>query len=152
MNKVEERFLCICCQDVVCRPVTTPCHHNLCLTCLQRSFRAEVYNCPCCRYELGKGMKMDVNEALSKALNHIFPGYESGRWMRNAKLWPHLRFFLLGKVAFYILEYITSSPAWIFRLLCGIVLRHQPFHGIQSIHSSRIEREITWHHQSMISH
>lgn len=79
VNKVEERFLCICCQDVVCRPVTTPCHHNLCLTCLQRSFRAEVYNCPCCRYELGKGMKMDVNEALSKALNHIFPGYESGR-------------------------------------------------------------------------
>ncbi|NXC87955.1 UHRF1 ligase, partial [Cercotrichas coryphoeus] len=28
LNKVEEAFLCICCQEVVFRPVTTVCQHN----------------------------------------------------------------------------------------------------------------------------
>ncbi|NXB70995.1 UHRF1 ligase, partial [Donacobius atricapilla] len=30
LNKVEEAFLCICCQEVVFRPVTTVCQHNVC--------------------------------------------------------------------------------------------------------------------------
>ena len=79
VSKVEERFLCICCQDIVCKPITTVCTHNLCLTCLQRSFRAEVFTCPSCRHELGKNFLMEPNEELSNALNAIFPGYESGR-------------------------------------------------------------------------
>lgn len=30
LNKVEEVFLCICCQEVVYQPVTTECQHNVC--------------------------------------------------------------------------------------------------------------------------
>ncbi|NWS20787.1 UHRF1 ligase, partial [Pachyramphus minor] len=30
LSKVEEAFLCICCQEVVFRPVTTVCQHNVC--------------------------------------------------------------------------------------------------------------------------
>ena len=71
--------MCICCQEVVCKPITTTCLHNICLVCLQRSFRANVYTCPCCRHELGKNTKMEPNEELVQALNAIFPGYESGR-------------------------------------------------------------------------
>ena len=29
---VEEVFCCIICQDIVFKPVTTPCHHNFCLS------------------------------------------------------------------------------------------------------------------------
>ncbi|NXK38781.1 UHRF1 ligase, partial [Piprites chloris] len=79
LNKVEEAFLCICCQEVVFRPVTTVCQHNVCKDCLDRSFRADVYSCPACRYDLGKSYSMEVNEPLQNVLTQLFPGYGNGR-------------------------------------------------------------------------
>ncbi|XP_053228890.1 E3 ubiquitin-protein ligase UHRF1 [Podarcis raffonei] len=79
LNKVEETFLCICCQEVVFRPITTVCQHNVCKDCLDRSFRAEVYSCPACRYDLGKHYTMQVNELLQTLLSQLFPGYGNGR-------------------------------------------------------------------------
>ncbi|TFK00154.1 ubiquitin/ISG15-conjugating enzyme E2 L6 [Platysternon megacephalum] len=79
LNKVEETFLCICCQEVVFRPVTTVCQHNVCKDCLDRSFRADVYSCPACRYDLGKNYTMQVNETLQALLTQLFPGYGNGR-------------------------------------------------------------------------
>ncbi|NWT18498.1 UHRF1 ligase, partial [Vireo altiloquus] len=79
LNKVEEAFLCICCQEVVFRPVTTVCQHNVCKDCLDRSFKASVFSCPACRYELGRSYSMEVNEALQSILTQLFPGYGSGR-------------------------------------------------------------------------
>jgi len=77
--QVAEAFMCICCQELVHKPVTTPCSHNICKNCLQRSFDAEVYTCPCCRYELGKKYCINVNETLAAILSKLFRGYESGR-------------------------------------------------------------------------
>ncbi|XP_043830752.1 E3 ubiquitin-protein ligase UHRF1 [Dromiciops gliroides] len=79
LNKVEETFLCICCQEVVFRPITTVCQHNVCKDCLDRSFRAEVYSCPACRYDLGKSYTMQVNQPLQTILSQLFPGYGNGR-------------------------------------------------------------------------
>lgn len=79
VQKVEEAFTCICCQDIVCEPITTKCLHNICKSCLQRSFKAEVYCCPACRTELGRNYKFTVNTSLDAALNHLFPGYTKGR-------------------------------------------------------------------------
>ncbi|KAJ8418949.1 hypothetical protein AAFF_G00004480, partial [Aldrovandia affinis] len=79
LNKVEEVFLCICCQEVVYQPITTDCQHNVCRECLQRSFKADVYTCPACRHDLGKGYSMNVNKPLQAILNQFFPGYSSGR-------------------------------------------------------------------------
>ncbi|KAM9215419.1 E3 ubiquitin-protein ligase UHRF1 isoform 1-T1 [Leptosomus discolor] len=79
LNKVEEAFLCICCQEVVFRPVTTVCQHNVCKDCLDRSFKADVYSCPACRYDLGKNYTMQVNETLQTILTQLFPGYGNGR-------------------------------------------------------------------------
>ncbi|XP_051827794.1 E3 ubiquitin-protein ligase UHRF1 isoform X1 [Antechinus flavipes] len=79
LNKVEETFLCICCQEVVFRPITTVCQHNVCKDCLDRSFRAEVYSCPACRYDLGKSYAMQVNQPLQTILSQLFPGYGNGR-------------------------------------------------------------------------
>ena len=82
-DAVEEALTCMICMDVVFKPVTTPCHHNACLVCLERSFAAETFNCPSCRAELGKEFLKDkkkiVNNNLKKILNQIFPGYEAGR-------------------------------------------------------------------------
>uniref|UniRef100_A0A8C2ZBY7 E3 ubiquitin-protein ligase UHRF n=1 Tax=Cyclopterus lumpus TaxID=8103 RepID=A0A8C2ZBY7_CYCLU len=79
LNKVEEIFLCICCQEVVYQPVTTECQHNVCRECLQRSFRADVSTCPACRHDLGKNYPMTVNKSLQDILHQFFPGYSSGR-------------------------------------------------------------------------
>ncbi|XP_004632820.1 E3 ubiquitin-protein ligase UHRF1 [Octodon degus] len=79
LSKVEETFQCICCQELVFQPVTTVCQHNVCKDCLDRSFRAQVFSCPACRYDLGRGYAMQVNTALQNILNHFFPGYGSGR-------------------------------------------------------------------------
>lgn len=77
--KVAETFMCICCQELVHKPVTTICKHNFCMNCLQRSFAASVYTCPCCRSDLGRKCNMTVNESLSAILHQLFPGYEDGR-------------------------------------------------------------------------
>uniref|UniRef100_A0A8C7ZAD0 E3 ubiquitin-protein ligase UHRF n=1 Tax=Oryzias sinensis TaxID=183150 RepID=A0A8C7ZAD0_9TELE len=79
LSKVEEVFLCICCQEVVFQPVTTECQHNVCKECLQRSFKAEVYTCPACRHDLGKNYSMTVNKCLQDVLSQFFPGYNNGR-------------------------------------------------------------------------
>lgn len=76
---VESQFCCIICQDVVFQPVTTPCFHNICKPCLDRSFKAEVFSCPSCRAELGKDYEKPINKELKEVLNIIFPGYEAGR-------------------------------------------------------------------------
>ncbi|RZF35109.1 hypothetical protein LSTR_LSTR009415 [Laodelphax striatellus] len=79
LNEVQTNFECICCQEVVNRPVSTPCGHIFCEDCLSRSFKAEIYTCPTCRHDLTTTFKMAVNLKLQEVLNCLFPGYASGR-------------------------------------------------------------------------
>uniref|UniRef100_A0A4W3KIC1 E3 ubiquitin-protein ligase UHRF n=1 Tax=Callorhinchus milii TaxID=7868 RepID=A0A4W3KIC1_CALMI len=48
-------------------------------SCLQRSFKAEVYTCPACRHDIGKNCSMVVNKSLQTLLTQLFPGYGNGR-------------------------------------------------------------------------
>ncbi|KAI4459404.1 e3 ubiquitin-protein ligase uhrf-related [Holotrichia oblita] len=79
VSKVEESFNCICCQELVHMPITTICKHNICKSCLGRSFSADIFTCPYCRFELGKDYKITVNENLATVLQKLFPGYEVSR-------------------------------------------------------------------------
>lgn len=79
LDRVQELFTCVCCQELAHLPITTPCRHNLCQSCLKRSFKAEVYSCPTCRKDLGTDYKLEVNDTLRGVLNQLFPGYENGR-------------------------------------------------------------------------
>ncbi|RXN07911.1 E3 ubiquitin- ligase UHRF2 isoform X1 [Labeo rohita] len=79
LRKVEQLFMCVCCQELSFQPVTTECSHNVCKTCLQRSFRAEVFTCPACRHDLGKDYAMSLNKTLQLLLDQFFPGYSKGR-------------------------------------------------------------------------
>ncbi|XP_072260335.1 E3 ubiquitin-protein ligase UHRF2 [Pyxicephalus adspersus] len=79
LKTVEQTFMCVCCQELVYQPVTTACLHNVCKSCLQRSFRAEVYTCPACRFDLGKTYNMVANKVLQTLLDQFFPGYSKGR-------------------------------------------------------------------------
>ncbi|XP_011151533.1 E3 ubiquitin-protein ligase UHRF1 isoform X2 [Harpegnathos saltator] len=79
LNYVMDRFTCTCCLELVCNPVTTPCAHNICLSCLKRSFSSGTHSCPSCRHKLDKNYKMEINQPLSNALLLLYPGYNSGR-------------------------------------------------------------------------
>lgn len=79
LKKVEQTFMCVCCHELVYQPVTTDCLHNVCKSCLNRSFRAEVFTCPACRYDLGKSYTMVPNKILQTLLDQFFPGYTKGR-------------------------------------------------------------------------
>ncbi|XP_001944935.5 LOW QUALITY PROTEIN: E3 ubiquitin-protein ligase UHRF1 [Acyrthosiphon pisum] len=79
LDRIEETFMCICCQDIVFEPITLECAHNICKGCLKRSFRSEVYQCPACRAELGKTYSMKINITLANTLLYFFPGYNAGR-------------------------------------------------------------------------
>eukprot|EP00095_Tigriopus_kingsejongensis_P006810 maker-scaffold2587_size14210-snap-gene-0.5 protein:Tk06810 transcript:maker-scaffold2587_size14210-snap-gene-0.5-mRNA-1 annotation:"e3 ubiquitin-protein ligase uhrf1 isoform x3" len=77
-NKVEENFRCLCCQELVYQPVTTSCHHNLCLACIKLAFKSDWTQCPSCRTDL-KDEKLVANKGLQAVLLYIFPGYDNGR-------------------------------------------------------------------------
>ncbi|XP_026153192.1 E3 ubiquitin-protein ligase UHRF2 [Mastacembelus armatus] len=79
LRKMEQIFMCVCCQELAFQPITTACSHNVCKTCLQRSFRAKVYTCPACRHDLGKDYIMIQNKTLQMLLDQFFPGYSKGR-------------------------------------------------------------------------
>ncbi|XP_064386281.1 E3 ubiquitin-protein ligase UHRF1-like [Halichondria panicea] len=79
LSRIQETFNCIVCQEVVYQPVTTTCSHNICKTCLSRSFKVDVYSCPNCRHDLGKDYAMTVNKSLQAVLLDLFPGYNGGR-------------------------------------------------------------------------
>lgn len=79
LKKLEQSFMCVCCQELVYQPVTTECFHNVCKDCLQRSFKAQVFSCPACRHDLGQNYIMIPNETLQTLLDLFFPGYSKGR-------------------------------------------------------------------------
>uniref|UniRef100_A0A3Q3FW94 E3 ubiquitin-protein ligase UHRF n=1 Tax=Labrus bergylta TaxID=56723 RepID=A0A3Q3FW94_9LABR len=79
LSKMEQIFMCVCCQELAFQPITTACSHNVCKSCLQRSFRAQVYTCPACRHDLGKDFIMIQNVTLQMLLDQFFPGYTKGR-------------------------------------------------------------------------
>lgn len=79
IDYLNEQFLCVVCQELVAKAVTTPCSHNFCKSCLERSFKTtNTHACPMCRHDL-RLFDKEYNESLNKALQAILPGYDSGR-------------------------------------------------------------------------
>ncbi|KAL4717783.1 hypothetical protein ACJJTC_000932 [Scirpophaga incertulas] len=79
IEHVTQAFLCIICQDVAVNPVTTPCHHNFCLSCIKQAFKCmESRVCPHCRRSL-TNYEPESNEKLKLALQTILPGYDAGK-------------------------------------------------------------------------
>ena len=73
---VEEITICQFCMSLVTQPVTTPCSHSFCKSCLQRGFKSQYYTCSVCRADL-QDTKLEVNQEMRACLLLIFPGYEN---------------------------------------------------------------------------
>ncbi|CAL8289439.1 unnamed protein product [Lota lota] len=63
----EENFSCSICLDVFISPVTTPCGHNFCRTCITKFWDEQVhYKCPVCNKTFDRRPDVQVNTLLSE--------------------------------------------------------------------------------------
>ncbi|XP_028330559.1 E3 ubiquitin-protein ligase TRIM39-like [Gouania willdenowi] len=70
----EKQLQCSLCQQVFSDPVTTPCGHNFCQSCLQGLWdSSDVYQCPTCSKSFSPRPEMSINTAF-KELADSFRG------------------------------------------------------------------------------
>lgn len=63
----EEKFLCSVCLDVFTEPVSTPCGHNFCSTCIQNYWDScDICQCPMCKRRFSPRPELHVNTFVSE--------------------------------------------------------------------------------------
>ncbi|XP_037621946.1 LOW QUALITY PROTEIN: E3 ubiquitin-protein ligase TRIM21-like [Sebastes umbrosus] len=63
----EDQFLCSICLDVFTDPVTTPCGHNFCKTCITQHWDIKVpFQCPNCQKVFSTRPELQVNTFISE--------------------------------------------------------------------------------------
>uniref|UniRef100_UPI0037E78AF2 E3 ubiquitin-protein ligase TRIM39-like n=1 Tax=Semicossyphus pulcher TaxID=241346 RepID=UPI0037E78AF2 len=63
----EEQFLCSICLDVFTRPVSTPCGHNFCMSCITVYWDDKsVCQCPLCKETFARRPDLKVNTFISE--------------------------------------------------------------------------------------
>ncbi|XP_037621960.1 LOW QUALITY PROTEIN: zinc finger protein RFP-like [Sebastes umbrosus] len=63
----EDQFLCSICLDVFTDPVTTPCGHNFCKTCITQHWDVNVpFQCPNCQEVFNSKPELRVNTFISE--------------------------------------------------------------------------------------
>ncbi|KAM8772764.1 E3 ubiquitin-protein ligase TRIM21-like [Acanthopagrus schlegelii] len=68
----EDRFLCSICLDVFTDPVTTPCGHNFCKTCLIKNWSINYRcRCPMCKEVFTTKPDLKVNTLLSEMVSQF---------------------------------------------------------------------------------
>ncbi|XP_030280831.1 E3 ubiquitin-protein ligase TRIM39-like isoform X2 [Sparus aurata] len=67
----EDQFLCSICLDVFTDPVSTPCGHNFCKSCITKHWDInEPYKCPNCKKVFYRRPEMLVNTFISEMAAH----------------------------------------------------------------------------------
>lgn len=68
----EDQFLCPICLDVFIRPVSTPCGHNFCMSCI-RSYWDDTphWECPMCKEYFPNKPNLKVNTFISELVSHV---------------------------------------------------------------------------------
>lgn len=63
-----EKFLCAICQEILTDPVTLPCFHTCCLSCLEKTLDCNKYQCFLCRKFIGSWYR--VAKRRNGLINH----------------------------------------------------------------------------------
>ncbi|XP_035859551.1 E3 ubiquitin-protein ligase TRIM21-like [Sander lucioperca] len=85
----EDQFLCSICLDVFTDPVTIPCGHNFCKTCITDHWDINVpYQCPNCRKAFNTKPELQVNTVISEmaakfrqSTCDVYSGSKGRTWM-----------------------------------------------------------------------
>ncbi|XP_013882133.1 E3 ubiquitin-protein ligase TRIM21 [Austrofundulus limnaeus] len=63
----EDQFLCSICLDLFTDPVTPPCGHNFCKTCITQYWDGnDLYNCPLCKERFSSRPQLRVNTFIQE--------------------------------------------------------------------------------------
>uniref|UniRef100_A0A8C1FTR0 Bloodthirsty-related gene family, member 31 n=1 Tax=Cyprinus carpio carpio TaxID=630221 RepID=A0A8C1FTR0_CYPCA len=69
---LNEELQCSICLDVFTDPVTTPCGHNFCRTCLNKHWtRTQTCFCPFCKETFRKRPDLKINTTLREVVQHF---------------------------------------------------------------------------------
>ncbi|KAI5619900.1 E3 ubiquitin-protein ligase TRIM39 [Silurus asotus] len=76
----KEQLLCSICMDVFTDPVTTPCGHNFCKSCLTQCWEKNKHcYCPLCEEKFTKKPELKINTTLREVANHFKKNSASGK-------------------------------------------------------------------------
>ncbi|XP_030634691.1 E3 ubiquitin-protein ligase TRIM39-like [Chanos chanos] len=68
----EDQILCSVCLDVFTDPVTTPCGHNFCMTCLKEFWdNIQHCQCPLCKEQFNMRPELKINRAFRELVDHF---------------------------------------------------------------------------------
>ncbi|XP_060730823.1 E3 ubiquitin-protein ligase TRIM39-like [Tachysurus vachellii] len=68
----EDQLLCSICLDVFTDPVTTPCGHNFCKSCLGQCWdKSQHCLCPLCKEKFTKRPELKINTTLREVADHF---------------------------------------------------------------------------------
>ncbi|KAK3545346.1 hypothetical protein QTP70_004072 [Hemibagrus guttatus] len=68
----EEQLQCSICLDVFTDPVTTPCGHNFCKSCITQCWeKSQHCHCPLCNEKFTKRPEMKINTTLREVADHF---------------------------------------------------------------------------------
>ncbi|KAL0157529.1 hypothetical protein M9458_045605, partial [Cirrhinus mrigala] len=69
---LNEELLCSICLDVFTDPVTTPCGHNFCRTCLNTCWtNTPTYCCALCKETFSRRPDLKINTTLREVVQHF---------------------------------------------------------------------------------
>uniref|UniRef100_A0AAY4A9V9 Uncharacterized protein n=1 Tax=Denticeps clupeoides TaxID=299321 RepID=A0AAY4A9V9_9TELE len=67
-----EQFQCSICLDVFNDPVSTPCGHNFCITCIRQNWDSSaVCQCPLCKEVFFRRPGLKINTTLREVVDHV---------------------------------------------------------------------------------
>ncbi|XP_049338050.1 E3 ubiquitin-protein ligase TRIM21 isoform X1 [Astyanax mexicanus] len=68
----EDQFQCSICLDVFTDPVSTPCGHNFCKSCLTQHWNSTQHcHCPLCKEKFTKRPELKINTTLIELVEHF---------------------------------------------------------------------------------
>ncbi|XP_016356840.1 E3 ubiquitin-protein ligase TRIM39-like [Sinocyclocheilus anshuiensis] len=69
---LSNELQCSICLDVFTDPVSAPCGHNFCKSCLNQCWNnSQTYNCPLCKETFSKRPDLKINTALRQVVQHF---------------------------------------------------------------------------------
>lgn len=73
LSVLKEELICVCCQELLCDPITTECGHTFCAHCLKEwVVTGQGRTCPQCRCDLSRDVPK-VNILLRKTISLLLP-------------------------------------------------------------------------------
>uniref|UniRef100_A0A672R9X6 Uncharacterized protein n=1 Tax=Sinocyclocheilus grahami TaxID=75366 RepID=A0A672R9X6_SINGR len=72
VESLSEEIQCSICLDLFTDPVSTPCGHNFCKSCLNQCWNnSQTYNCPFCKETFSKRPDLKINTALRQNKSEV---------------------------------------------------------------------------------